>query len=262
MPENIENIENKEVASKRDLLLNRLKAKYPDREFGNDDELYDTILSDYDNYDNRIQKQDEIDKNMADLFENNPQFAGMFLTVLSDKEKNPVIAMIEAYGDDFRMYLEDPENAEKLAEANKKYMERVGKEKELEEIYQSNIEKSLQIADQVQKEGGYTDEQIDEAFKQIIDDAQKAILGEITQEMLETKLKGLTHDEDVMEAANQAEVKAKNIKIEEKKKNMKEELPMIEGKQASQTKKQENPTIQRLDSLVKKKNIWEGLKRY
>lgn len=141
-------------------------------------------------------------------------------------------------------------------------MERVGKEKELEEIYQSNIEKSLQIADQVQKEGGYTDEQIDEAFKQIIDDAQKAILGEITQEMLETKLKGLTHDEDVMEAANQAEVKAKNIKIEEKKKNMKEELPMIEGKQASQTKKQENPTIQRLDSLVKKKNIWEGLKRY
>jgi hypothetical protein len=43
---------------------------------------------------------------------------------------------------------------------------------------------------------------------------------------------------------------------------MKEELPMIEGKQASQTKKQENPTIQRLDSLVKKKDIWEGLKRY
>jgi len=257
-----ENIENKEVASKRDLLLNRLKAKHPDREYGNDDELYDTILNDYDNYDNRIQKQDEIDKNMADLFENNPQFAGMFLTVLSDKEKNPVIAMIEAYGDDFRMYLEDPENAEKLAEANKKYMERVGKEKELEEIYQSNIEKSLQIAEQVQKEGGYTDEQIDEAFKQIIDDAQKAILGEITKEMLETKLKGLTHDEDVMEAANQAEVKAKNIKIEEKKKNMKEELPMIEGKQASQTKKPENPTIQRLDSLVKKKNIWEGLKRY
>lgn len=251
--------DNQVEKSKRDMLLERMAGKYPDRDFSDDNELYSAALDDFGQYDEELGRRQKVDEDLGNMFSNNPQFAGMFLSAI--ESKNPVVALIEAYGEDFRTYLDDPANAEQLAEANQAYMDRIGKEKDLEATYNANIEASLAVADELEKSGKYNAAQIDEAFKLIFDDAQKAMMGEITAEMLEDKLKGLNYDADVAEAAQIGEVKGKNTKIEAKKKSLKDELPMLEGKSAPASRPV-NKTIRSLDNVANKGDIWKDMKRY
>lgn len=249
-----------EVKSKRDLLLARMKEKHPDADFSDDDRLYEAVMDDYDNYEAVIAKHKEVDDKLGGMFESNPQFAGMFLSALNG-DRNPVLSMIETYGDDFRAYLDDPENAESIAEANAKFVERLNSEKDLEATYEKNLEQSLMIAEELETSGPYKREQIDMAFKAVLDDASKAIMGEITAEMLETKLKGLNHDNDIQEAVEEATIRTKNQKIEAKKKTLKDELPMIDGKGTDVASDRRDPVIKRLDQITSRPDIWKDLKR-
>lgn len=249
-----------EVKSKRDLLLERMQEKYPDTDFSDDDGLYGAVMGDYDNYEATIAKHKEVDDKLGGMFESNPQFAGMFLSALNG-DRNPVLSMIETYGDDFRSYLDDPENAESIAEANAKFVERLNSEKELEATYEKNLEQSLMIAEELEASGPYEREQIDMAFKAVLDDANKAIMGEINAEMLETKLKGLNHDNDIQEAVDEATIRTKNQKIEAKKKTLKDELPMIDGKGTDVASDRRHPAIERLDQITGRPDIWKDLKR-
>lgn len=253
--------ENKDVKSKRDLLLERMQSRYPDTDFADEEALYGTVMHDYDDLESTVSKHKEIDDRMTSMFETNPQFAGMFLSVLNG-DKNPVLQMIETYGDDFRSYLDDPENTEAIAEANANFVERLNAEKELEAKYEQNLEQSLKIAEELEAAGEYTSEQIDMAFKAVLDDANRAIMGEINQEMLMTKLKGLNHDNDIQEAVDEATVRTKNQKIEAKKKDLKDELPMMDGKGAPPVVDNRSDGVRALDHLVKKPDIWKGMKRY
>ena len=256
-----ENADNELVKSKRDLLVERMQGKYPDRDFSDEDGLYGAVMDDFSDYENSVSRQKEIDDSMTNMFQNNPQFAGMFLSALKGDGRNPVISMIETYGEDFRSFLDDPENTESIAEANAKFVERLNKEKELESTYEKNLEQSLAIAEELEAAGNYTREQIDIAFKAVLDDAGRAIMGEINAEMLETKLKGLNHDTDVQEAVEEATIVAKNQKIDAKKKSLKDELPMIGGKGAPVKSDDRSKEAKALDYLVKKPDIWEGMKR-
>lgn len=252
--------ENNDVRSKKDMLLERLKASYPENDFSDEEGLYGAIMGDYENMDAQLSKRKEVDDRMTEMFEKNPQFAGLFLSVING-DRNPVLTMIQTYGDDFRSYLDDPDNAEDIAEANAKFIERMNKEKDLEATYEKNLEESLKIAEELEKTGEYTGEQIDLAFKAVLDDANRAIMGEINKDMLETKLKGLNHDSDVQEAAAEAAILAKNQKIDAKKKSLKDELPMIDGK-GSPAVDRRSKEARALDDVLPKRNVWEGLKRY
>ena len=250
---------NEEVRGNKDLLLDRMKGKYPDQEFDDDDGLYGAVLGDYDEYDGQLSRQQEVDNQLNERFENDTMFASHFMDMLEGK--NPLVSLIEKYGDDLRSALEDPEMAEELAGANEKYVERLGKEKELSEAYEANIAKSLEEADALQANGEYTDEQIDEAFKAILDDAAKAIQGEISADMLEMRLKGANYDADVEGAANEAEVRGRNSKIEATKKNMKSEIPMMEGGREDTAPKKRNPTLESLDAITGNKDMWADAKK-
>lgn len=244
--------------SKRELLLERMQGRYPDQAFDDDEALYGQALGDMDEYEGRLSKQDEVDKQLTERFESDPMFGSHFMDMLEGK--NPLVSMIEKYGDDLRAALEDPDQAEELAKANESYVQRLGKEKELQESYEANIAKSIEEADALEQSGAYTPEQIDDAFKAILDDATKAIQGEISAEMLEMRLKGVSYDEDIQGATEEATVKAKNEKIEAKKKDLKAELPMIDGGASKPAKKQSNPTLDSLDRMTGSRDMWADLK--
>lgn len=258
----MEEVENKDVKTKRQMLAERMAGKYPDSNFDDDDALYGAVMDDFDNYDQRISRSDEIDRTMADKFTNNPKFGGLFLDVLGDTD--PVVAMIERYGEDIREYLDDPDKREELAEANKKYIDRINKEKELEAEYDANLQESLKVADEVQQAGGYSDEQVNEAFNLILMDANNAIIGKIDAVTLETKLKGLSHEADLAEATQQAEVRGKNAKIEEKKKSLRpdEGMPAVLQGKGSAPKPPVRKEIAALDRVAPNKDVWGGMKRY
>jgi len=68
--------ENKEI-SKRDRQLSRLREKYPDKKFEDDEEIYGQIGEDYDNYEKELGGYREREKALSDMFASDPRSAGL-----------------------------------------------------------------------------------------------------------------------------------------------------------------------------------------
>lgn len=206
--------ENTEVKSNRDRYTERLKTKYPDKEFADDEALFGQINDDYDSYDSELSGYREREKALSDLFASNPRSAAFLIDWRNGED--PIVGLIRKFGDDFKAALEDPEKAEALAAANKEYAERIAKEEEYENEYQKNIGETLTTFDQMQKEEGLTDDDIDNAMEFLIGIMKDGLLGKFSRESISMALKALKHDADVETADREGEVRGRNTKIEER----------------------------------------------
>lgn len=206
--------ENTEVKSNRERYTERLRAKYPDKEYADDEALFGQINDDYDSYDNELSEYKKREKAMADMFASNPRSAA-FLTDWRNGG-DPIVEMVRKFGDDFKAALEDPEKADALAEANKEYAERIAEEEKYKAEYQNNIDETLSLLDQMQQEGGLSDEDIDGAMIFLIGIMRDGLLGKFSRESITMALKALKHDADVEMADREGEVRGRNTKIEEK----------------------------------------------
>ena len=204
----------KGVMSNRDRYTERLKAKYPDKEFADDEAIFGQINEDYDGYDKELSTYKEREKKLSDLFASNPRSAA-FLTDWRNGE-DPLVGLIRKFGDDFKAALDDPEKQEALAAANKEYAERIAKEGEYEEQYQKNISATYDTIEQVQKEDGLTDEEIDQAMGFLIGIMKDGLLGKFTSESIRMAVKAIRHDRDVEAANHEGEIKGRNSKIQER----------------------------------------------
>lgn len=203
-----------EVKSNRDKYTERLKSKYPDREFADDEALFGQINDDYDNYDKQLSDYQGREKALSDLFTSNPRSAA-FLTDWRNGE-DPIISLVRKFGDDFKEALEDPEKQEALAAANKEYAERIAKENEFEEQYQKNITETYATIEKIQQEQGYSDDDIDKAMEFLIGIMKDGILGKFEAESITMAIKAIKHDSDVEQADREGEVRGRNTRIEEK----------------------------------------------
>nr|DAE16675.1 MAG TPA: hypothetical protein [Podoviridae sp. ctn7K25] len=206
--------ESKEVKTKRELALERMKGKYPDKQFDDDEALFGQINDDYDDYDNQIQGYKDREQSFSDLFTSDPRSA-KFLTEWR-QGKNPAVALVEMFGDDFVEELKDPEKQEEVAEASKAYAESVSKEKDYEEQYNKNIEETRATVEKLQSEEGMSDEEVDAAMEFLITIMKDGILGKFSEESIRMALKAINHDADVDLAGQEGELRGKNAKISEK----------------------------------------------
>ncbi len=201
--------------SKRDMFGERLKKKYPDREYADDEALFGQINDDYDDYDNQISQFKERESRLTDLFSKDPRNA-QFITDMA-KGKDPWIAVIERLGiDGITDLMNDPEKQKVYAEANKRYVERLAKEKGLEDEFFANIAESMKVLEQVQQEKNLGDETIDAAWELVLRIANEAVVGKFTAETIEMALNAITHDADVTNARTEGTVAGRNSKIDEK----------------------------------------------
>lgn len=152
--------ENNGVKSRRDQQLERLRKKYPDKKFEDDEEIYGQISDDYDQYEHDLDGYKGREKAMSDMFAADPRSA-QFLADMHNGQ-DPVLGLVKNFGVDIKDVLDDPEMQDKIAEANKEYVERVAKSKQLDEEYEKNMDATLETLRQFQEERGMTDEQIDE----------------------------------------------------------------------------------------------------
>lgn len=205
---------NTEVKSNRDRYMERLKTKYPDKEFADDEALFGQTNDDYDSYDNELSGYREREKALSDLFASNPRSAA-FLTDWR-KGEDPIIGMVRKFGDDFKAALEDPEKQEALAAANKEFAERIAQEKEYEGEYQKNLNETLTTLETMQQDEGLSDEDIDRAMDFLVGIVRDGIMGKFTRESVAMALKAIRHDSDVEQADREGEVRGRNTKIEEK----------------------------------------------
>lgn len=205
---------NTEVKSNRDRYTERLKAKYPDKEFADDEALFGQINDDYDGYDSKLAEYENREKALIDLYSSDPRSAA-FLTDWRNGE-DPIIGLVRKFGDDFKAALEDPARQEALAAANKEFAERIAKESEYEGEYQKNINETLTVLETMQQEEGLSDEDIDSAMDFLVGIVRDGIMGKFTRESVSMALKAIKHDSDVEQADHEGEVRGRNTKIEEK----------------------------------------------
>lgn len=202
------------VKSKRDLAKERMQGRYPDMNFDDDDVFFGRINDDFDDYDKRIAEYKQREKTFSDMFSSDPRSAA-FLMNWRDGE-DPAVGLVRQFGTEIKEAIDDPERQEQIAAANKEYVERVAKEKEYEEMYTKNLDASLAYLDQLQRETGMTDEEIDKVMQFVVSIVRDGVLGKFSPETIEMARKALNHDADVTRANLEGEVKGRNEKIEEK----------------------------------------------
>lgn len=239
--------DNEEVRSKRDLTLDRLRSKYPEDKFEDDDQIFGRIYDDYDNYDNELAGYKEREGKFSDMFTSDPRSARLMMDWRNGDD--PAVALIRIYGNDIVDAIDDPEKQEAIAEANKEYMDRVAKEKEYEEEYTSNLAESLKALEQIQQERNLTDEQVDQSMSWIITIAKDAMMGKFTPETIELAIKAQNYDSDVEQARVEGEVKGKNTKITEqlRKPTKGDGTAQLDGKNGGQRRSKPMPDMGAID---------------
>lgn len=227
----------------RDRFSERMKSRYPDKEFADDEALFGQINDDYDGYDKEITGYKDREKAFADLFTKDPRSAA-FLTNWR-KGKDPAVALVEMYGDDFVEEMKDPAKREELAAASKSYADRVAKEKEFDEQYSTNIKKTISDIEDMQNKEGYTDDEIDDAMTFLIGITKDAIVGKFTPESVKMALAAINHDDDVSMASREGEVRGRNEKINEKlrKREKSDGTASLDGKNGGQGGGREMPDM-------------------
>lgn len=202
------------VKSKRELALERLRKRYPNKSFDDDEAMYAQILDDYDSGAQELAGYRDREKTFSDLFTSDPRSA-QFLTDWKNG-KNPAVALVEMFGDDFVEELKDPEKQEELAKASKDFAERVAKEREYEDEYTKNIDESREMIEQLQQEEGLSDDDIDRAMEFLVGIMKDGILGKFSKESVLMALNALDHDADVAAAEEEGRVAGRNAKIDER----------------------------------------------
>lgn len=205
--------DNKAVKSRRDQQLERMRKKYPDKNFEDDEEIFGAISDDYDQYDQELEGYKNREKTLSDMFAADPRSA-QFLTDMHRGE-DPVLGLVRNFGVEIKDVLDDPDMQEKIAEANKEYVERVAKEKGLAEEYERNLGESLETMRRFQAERGMSDAQIDSVVDFLLGIVHDGVMGKFAPETLDMATKALNYDVDVQAASEEGEVAGRNAKITE-----------------------------------------------
>jgi len=206
--------ENEPVKSKRELFAERMKGRYPDIDVNDDEAFFGKISEDYDDYDKKLSGFQEREKAFSDMFTADPRSAA-FLMDWKDGE-DPVVALVRRFGVEIKDAIDDPERQEAIAEANKEFLARVTKSRELEEEYNKNEEATYEAIEQFKKEKGYSDKEIDAAFTLLQKIHSDILIGKVDPASIEMAIKAINHDADVDEATQAGIVQGKNTKIDEK----------------------------------------------
>lgn len=205
--------EEKEIRSRRDQFGERLKRKYPDREYADDEALFGQINDDYDEYDSELSGYKERESRLTDMFTKDPRSA-QFITDMA-QGRDPWVSLINRIGiDGVKEMLDDPEKIDEFAASNKEYVERMAKQKGLEEEWERNMKTTLATLEQKQNELGLSDEQIDAIADWVKEIANDAVIGIIKPETIEMALKAINHDADIAAASEEGEIRGKNAKAE------------------------------------------------
>lgn len=239
--------ETETVKSKRDLTLERMKGKYPDEQFDDDEQLFGRINDDYDQYDSELAGYKEREGKFSDMFLADPRSARLMMGWKDGDD--PAVALIRLYGDDIKEAIDDPEKQEAIAAANKEYMERVAQEKQYEDEYSANLEQSLTLLEKAQKEKGLSDEQIDDAMAWFIGVAKDAMLGKFSPETIEMIIKAQNYDNDVAQAGEEGEIRGKNTKVTEtlRKPTRGDGTAQLDGKNGGGRRKPSMPDMGAID---------------
>lgn len=197
--------------SAKDLYNSRVKAMSPDLDMENEDDYYNQANKRLDDYEALNTGVGNLNKVMDD----NPYFAEMLAQASKQKDFNPVLFLVENGHLDLDALRDDEEYAQKISEAQAKWLDKNTKAKELEDKIATNLPASIDECKNKGKELGLSDEQVDEVINKyfsLLDDIEQGVL---SADIFELLAKGTTYDADVASAEEQGKVSGRAQKVRE-----------------------------------------------
>lgn len=231
-----------ETKSPKEIMIARIKGAYPDEDI-DDDNMMDFANKHWDDFKKKHEDLENKVKGYTDLIMGN-EHASNFISSMA-KGQDPIEYLLDAYGEDFRNALEDPEVAKKLQEKKQAKEESEAEDKTRGEEFSKNLEESFAKVDAFQKEKGLTDEEAKNIVEKIAETADNAVMGIFDEGSIESAFKALNYDKDMQskeEEKKQAEeigrVAGRNEKIASTlKKNSKGLPPQLGGQGGSPAEK-------------------------
>lgn len=246
------------VNSKRDNFMGRMKTRYPEKEFADDEELFGQIDEDYEEYDNRLNEMTEREQAFSKLFQDNPRSARLMMEWKNGAD--PIVTLIRMYGkDELIAAIEDPERLKGIEEANKEWKEKLDKSDAMEAEFDANLPESLKALSAWAEESGKSDEEVNNVMATLSEISTGYLNGKFTKETFEMISKALNYDNATEEARMEGEVSGRNAKIEEKLRKGKrgDGMPQLGGKSGGMEEKPKRDlgALNRFDGSAS--DIWE-----
>lgn len=229
---------------RREVVVERMRVKHPDLDVDDEEALFGTIEADYaasESQAERYAKTEDALQKMLDVFNSNPEAAGLYVD-LAKGGKSVLEYLIERFGDDFREALDDPDMRAKIVEAEHKYRAKVSRDKELQEEAKQNLSMSLDALDAAAAECEVGEAEREAAFNAFVSMVDDAIRDKVSKETWIMFIKGLTHDKNVEEAAEEGEVRGRNMRIRERLKKPIDRVPPMLGGQGNDDMPSERPS--------------------
>ena len=195
----------------RGVIVKRLIKHFPDRDFDNDDELFE-ILATYDaDLDERYEKLRKDQTKLAHLFTSNPKMAGFISTVIEGED--PLIACVRYFGGDVLECAYDENRLMQLRRENDAYLERMQSFAKTEKEMEENWKVSAKSIENFKEVKGMTDEEFNIFMEKVCHLCEHVFMCDFSFDVLETLFKGINYDTDVDIAEQTGEVKGRNQRI-------------------------------------------------
>lgn len=231
----------------RNAVMNRWRESNPDYEGEPaDDDLYDYVLSEADSYKSRYDKQNEVNSALAKRIAEDPRLGALIAGIMGTDEngnrRHPAYVIAKLYGKDF---LQDEDALNDMEKGYAEYLEQTKKTEAEGKLAQENFLKSMKRVDEYAKANGLSDENTERLRYQLVQAAEDMLMGNFSDQIIETVAKGITYDADVQEAANTGYVEGKNEKVEMK-------FGKIEGEMPAMGTVTRNPVKPKTKQIAKK----------
>jgi hypothetical protein len=200
----------------------RIKKRYPDRSFENDDEWENAFNETLDEYETTIEKGKISEKAITDYISQYPEFEDILVDMIVNKLP-PAAALSRNIDLDEFIPQEGDDGYDDYIKAGNERLEKNKKISAEKEEMDRNEAESDKVIDAFVAEHNLNDEQLRELLDYGFTDFKNLLMRKITAEMLENWNKALNHDNDVSAAEEAGLTNGRNEQIEKsiKKEEMK-----------------------------------------
>lgn len=194
--------------------MDRFAKSSPDRKFEGDtadDDLFDATADEVDRLDGENTRYRQSAERMNTLFNGDGRAAG--LVRAWGEGADPIMYLVENFGDDFVEAMQSEEGKERFKEARDKWLESKTQDDQAQARFDSNFSASMDALTKVAGEYGLDDQAAADLFLSLHEMVEQALDGTYTEDMFRLAYKGGMYDRDVEVARREGEVKGRNANI-------------------------------------------------
>lgn len=197
--------------SSREVLVTKLQQCYPEREFGDDNQLFDALLE----YDNELQKRydylyrDQL--RLAEIFSTNPRMAEFIGEVLGGEDA--LLSCVRHFGRDFLECAGDENRLADIERENEEFNRQIRAGERIRQEMNENWQHSARAIARFKAQKGMSDEDFDDFMQQMQHVCEHVFMHDFTPDVLNLLYKGINYEQHIATTERDAEIRGRNERI-------------------------------------------------